>query len=74
MLSTPATLRLFGDSYLPGSFTYRSTLTKENFYFPEFIDDFLWRVASSHHFNPPFFDPYSNIITGPILGGASNHI
>jgi len=33
------------------------------------LDDCLWRIYSFDHSNPPFPDPYSNIITGPILGG-----
>ena len=64
-------MSLFDHSDLPNGFACARSLTKENFRFPDLIDDLLRSVASSGHFNPPFFDPYTNIETGPILGGKS---
>ena len=49
--------------------TVGEALTQKDFCFPQFLNDLLRSVASFRHFNPPFFGLYSNIETGPILGG-----
>jgi hypothetical protein len=47
----------FGYFDLPSGFTCARSLTKENFRFPDLIDDLLRSVASSRHFTLPSFDP-----------------
>ena len=71
VFSSSAVMGLFAYFRFPGSFTHAGSLTKKDFCLPQLIDDSLRRVASSHHLHPPFFDPYSKIITGPILGNRS---
>ncbi len=47
-------------------------MTDKDFCFQELPNDLFRSVASSRNFNPPFFDPHSNIVAGPILGGQIN--